>query len=147
MGASIHSGSAADVEQPTRERPARRVLIIEDNVDAAETLSEVVRLFELEVEVAFAGDAGLALAQTFAPDLVLCDLGLPGLSGYQVARAMRADPQLRRARLVAVSGYARSADVALALEAGFDEHAAKPLSLARLEAILRGACLDSCETR
>lgn len=123
-------------DDATAAARARRVLIIEDNVDAAEALSEVVRLFAAEVEVAYAGDAGLARARAFVPDLVLCDLGLPGLNGYQVARAIRADPALRRARLVAVSGYARSADVALALAAGFDEHEAKPLRLERLEAIL-----------
>ena len=76
---------------------ARRCLIIEDNVDAAESLSLLLQLTGHEADVAFDGSAGVEKARSFRPEVVLCDIGLPGdLDGYGVARAFRADPELRR---------------------------------------------------
>ena len=114
----------------------RRVLVIEDNVDAAESLRDVLELAEHIVEVAFSGSEGLEKAQRFAPDVVLCDIGLPGIDGYQVAREMRRDPALRKARLVALTGYAAPDDIAEARDAGFDDHLAKPPSPEKLEELL-----------
>jgi len=115
---------------------ARRVLLIEDNVDAAESLAELLRLDGHEVEIAPDGRSGLDRARAFAPEVVLCDLGLPDLSGYEVARALRAEPALAGTRLVAVSGYAQREDRARALEAGFDAHVAKPAPFEELAALL-----------
>jgi PAS domain S-box-containing protein len=114
----------------------RRVLIIEDNVDAADSLRDVLAFGEHEVEVAYNGPQGIAKAKEFRPDVVFCDIGLPGMDGFAVARAFRADDALRGVFLVALSGYALPEDVARAQAAGFDRHLAKPPSLEKLEKIL-----------
>jgi signal transduction histidine kinase/CheY-like chemotaxis protein len=113
--------------------PGRRVLVIEDNVDAAETLKEALELADHVVEVAYAGLEGLEKARTFRPDVVLCDIGLPGMDGYQIARTLRADPELRAISLVALTGYALPEDLEKARAAGFDRHLAKPPDLDELE--------------
>jgi signal transduction histidine kinase len=115
---------------------ARRVLLIEDNVDSAESLGEALELGGHEVAIAHSGPEGIEKARAFPPDVVLCDIGLPGMDGYAVARAMRKDPDLRSVYLVALTGYAAPEDVALSKESGFDVHLAKPPSLERLEKLL-----------
>jgi signal transduction histidine kinase len=113
---------------------AARVLVVEDNRDAAETLRDALELAGLVVTVAPDGTAGLAAARRLRPDVVICDVGLPGpLDGYDVARALRADPELRDTPLVALTGYAGPEDLAHARAAGFDRHLGKP---ARVEEVL-----------
>ncbi|HMA94463.1 MAG TPA: response regulator [Polyangiaceae bacterium] len=114
----------------------RRVLIIEDNLDAAQTLREVLELADHSVEIARDGTEGLAKARSFEPDIVLCDIGLPILDGYAVARQMRADPRLRSTFLVALSGYALNEDVERSKQAGFDRHIAKPASMEVIKSLL-----------
>lgn len=126
-------------EAPKPESAKARVLIIEDNADAATTLREVLEMLGHEVSVAYDGIAGVAKARACSPDVILSDIGLPGLDGYQVARTLRADPAFAGVRMIAVSGYALPADVSQSLEAGFDEHLAKPIDLGRLNALLDGA--------
>jgi CheY-like chemotaxis protein len=104
----------------------RDVLVIEDNTDAAEALADVLTLLGHRVRVARDGRSGLALARERKPDVILCDLGLPALEGYEVARTIRADASLRGTRLVALTGYGRAEDRQRALEAGFDAHLTKP---------------------
>jgi CheY-like chemotaxis protein len=131
---------AASQGQPTRPPPGRRrVLIIEDNPDFASSLRDLLALFWSECEVAIAktGQDGLRLARTFHPEIVLCDIGLPEVDGYQIARAFREDSELRSARLAALSGYARPEDLQQAAAAGFEWQLAKPLSLEKLDEILR----------
>jgi PAS domain S-box-containing protein len=118
----------------TRRR--RRVLVIEDNVDAADSLCEVLEFGEHEIAVTYNGPEGIEKAREFRPDLVLCDIGLPGMDGYDVARTFRSDEALKETYLVALSGYALPEDLQRAQEAGFDRHLAKPPSLERLEALL-----------
>ncbi|HYD50146.1 MAG TPA: ATP-binding protein [Terriglobales bacterium] len=122
--------------QQDRAIPARRVLVIEDNVDAAETLRQVLEVHGQQALVAFDGPTGLSRAREFLPDIVFCDIGLPGMDGYAVARAFRNDASLRRIQLIALSGYALPQDVQLAAEAGFDRHLAKPISFPELESVL-----------
>lgn len=107
----------------------RRVLVIEDNVDAADSLKELLELSGHDVEVASTGPEGLEKARAFGPDLVLCDIGLPEMTGYDVVRAMRADPALGDVRVIALTGYAGPDDVAKATQAGFDGHVAKPFTM------------------
>jgi CheY-like chemotaxis protein/two-component sensor histidine kinase len=116
---------AAAVERPPAT-PARRVLVVDDNVDAAASLSDLVSHFGHTVEVVHDGPAAVARMREVRPDIVLCDIGLPGMDGYEVARAVRADAGLRDVRLVAVSGYAQAEDRERAARAGFDAHVAKP---------------------
>jgi two-component system CheB/CheR fusion protein len=120
----------------TAGKVRRRVLIIEDNVDAADSLRDILAFDEHEVEVAYNGPQGIAKAQEFRPDVVFCDIGLPSMDGYEVARAFRADDALRGAFLVALSGYAMPEDLERASAAGFKRHLAKPPSLEKLGEIL-----------
>ncbi|HSQ63471.1 MAG TPA: response regulator, partial [Polyangiaceae bacterium] len=113
------------------------VLVIEDNVDAAESLRDALELDLNTVAVAGTGREGIEKARAFKPDVVLCDIGLPEMDGYAVARAMRADPELKKASLVALSGYASPEDVARARDAGFDRHVSKPPSIEALERVMR----------
>ncbi len=125
--------------EPRPGRPTgrgRRVLIIEDNVDAAASLRDVLQLCGHEVELAHDGPEGLATARAFLPEVVLCDIGLEEMDGYEVARAIRADDRLRGIFLVALSGYAQAEDVERAACAGFDRHVAKPPSPEQLEELL-----------
>jgi two-component system CheB/CheR fusion protein len=117
-------------------RTARRILVIEDNVDAADSLREALELAGHEVEVAYDGLDGLKKAREFKPEIVLCDIGLPEMDGYEVARAMRRDAELRSVHLVALTGYALPEDLAKAKEAGFDRHLPKPPSLEKLDEVL-----------
>jgi signal transduction histidine kinase len=93
------------------ERRARRVLVIEDNEDAAESLKDALALDEHEVALAFDGPHGLEKARSFKPEVVLCDIGLPGMDGYAVARAFRSDGELHHIALVALTGYALPEDL------------------------------------
>jgi PAS domain S-box-containing protein len=111
------------------------VIVIEDNVDAAETLADVLRTHGHHVRVATGGRTGIALAQQHKPDVILCDIGLPDLDGYEVARALRRNG-LSGVRLIALTGYAQSHDAERADEAGFDAHLAKPPPLETLLGML-----------
>jgi signal transduction histidine kinase len=111
----------------------RRVLVVEDNLDGAETLKEVLELLGHEVAVVNDGLSVLDRARAFKPEIVLCDIGLPGMDGYDVARQLRREPQLRDVRLVALTGYALPEDQQRAFAAGFSEHMAKPVKLEALE--------------
>jgi PAS domain S-box-containing protein len=122
-----------------RMAPSRRVLVIEDNVDAADSLREVLELGGHGVDVAHSAEEGLARARAFRPDVVLCDLGLPGMDGDAVARALRADPAFRDTMLVALTGYAAPEDISRSREAGFDHHVAKPPAYGVIEGILASA--------
>jgi PAS domain S-box-containing protein len=114
----------------------RTVLVIEDNLDAGETLAEILELQGHHVRVARDGRSGLKLAHELHPEVVLCDIGLPDIDGYEVARELRCDEALRATRLVALSGYAQPEDQQRAREAGFDAHLAKPPDLEELAMLL-----------
>lgn len=128
--------AAAPVRDVASNGGARRVLVIEDNVDAADSLREALEFGDRTVEVAYSGAEGIEKARAFRPDVILCDIGLPGMDGYAVARVMRGDPELSRVSLVALTGYALPEDVAMARAAGFDGHLAKPPTIEGLERVL-----------
>src|SRR5207302_8407216 len=106
----------------TAAHAPKRVLIIEDNVDTAETMRDILQFTGHEVAVAASGADALAAVDGFRPEVVLCDIGLPGMDGYEVARALRRDPAHARLALIAISGYAREEDRQRSLAAGFDLH-------------------------
>jgi signal transduction histidine kinase/PAS domain-containing protein len=124
-------------EEPAASRatPASgglRLLVVDDNVDAGETLAELLRVLGFEVRCAPDGESALALLENYRPHLGLLDIGLPGLDGYQLASMLRADARTRDMRLVALTGYGTEADRARALASGFDEHLVKPAAADRL---------------
>jgi CheY-like chemotaxis protein len=112
-----------------------RILIIEDDVDAAEVLRDVLELSRHVVEVASNGRTGVERAGTFNPSIILCDIGLPDIDGFEVGRRLRCDNGFHGC-LIAFTGYAHAEDVARAREAGFDFHLAKPLPPDELEIML-----------
>jgi CheY-like chemotaxis protein len=114
----------------------RRVLVVDDNVDAAASLCDLVAHFGHSVEAVHDGASAVAVARERHPDVVLCDIGLPGMDGYEVARTIRSEPDLRGVRLVAVSGYAQPEDLARARRAGFDAHVAKPADPAAIARLI-----------
>jgi PAS domain S-box-containing protein len=119
--------------------PSLSVLIVEDNVDAGETLAEVLRLEGHRTRIARDGRSGVAAFSEWRPDVLFCDIGLPDMTGYDVVRSVRAVAQGGPVYAVALTGYAQQEDVERARESGFDAHLAKPLSIERLEAVLAGA--------
>jgi PAS domain S-box-containing protein len=114
-----------------------RILIIEDNVDAAETLRDLLELLGHQAAVTHSGPSGVEMARRIRPDVVLCDLGLPGMDGYAVAAALRRDRAAAPSRLIAVSGYGQEEDVRRCVEAGFDAHLTKPVEFGSLQRILQ----------
>jgi len=127
----------AIIDEPeASESKALRVLIIEDNRDAAETLRDLLELTGHTVEVAYSGTLGVETARRFRPDVVLCDLGLPGMDGYEVAQVLRLDPSTATSRLIAVSGYGQAEDRQRSLDAGFDLHLTKPVDPLEIERVL-----------
>ena len=138
---TVPAKTVTEVCPPVEQAPIqpRRVLIIEDNRDAADTLCEVLDLLNHRASVAYSGDEGLEKVRTHRPDVVLCDIGLPGMSGHEVARAIRADSTLAGTTLIALSGYAAPEDLAQSQESGFDYHLAKPPSIEAIEHVLAEA--------
>ena len=118
--------------------PRRRVLIVDDNEDAANSLALILELGGHETASVYTAVDALQRAAAFRPDVVLLDIGLPGMDGYEVAQKMRELPGLRDIRLVAVTGYGRSDDRLRARDAGFDDHLTKPVEYAVLERTLAG---------
>jgi two-component system CheB/CheR fusion protein len=115
----------------------QRVLVVEDYVDSADLLRELLEVEGHTARVAGDGPSAISVARSFRPQVVICDIGLPGMDGYEVARRMRSDPTLRGAYLVAFSGYARPEDCERSAEAGFDLHLAKPLSMQTIERMMQ----------
>ncbi len=135
--ASAAAGTPASAV-PLSEEPGlrRRVLLVEDHAEFAEGMALLLRSWGHEVRVASDGAAALAAARTAVPDAVFLDVGLPGMSGYEVARQLRQLPGFDRTLLVAVTGYGREEDRRRAREAGFDEHLMKPVEANVLRALL-----------
>lgn len=117
-----------------------RVLVVDDNFDLVVLLAMSLRQNGYAVQTAYNGADGLSAATKWRPDIVLLDIGLPGLNGYEVARRLRADAASqsagRRMRLIAMSGYGREADLTLAREAGFEGHLTKPFEFKDLETLI-----------
>jgi len=112
------------------------VLVVDDNVDAAESLALLLKTLGHEATTAYDGPQAIEAARAVSPDLVICDLGMPGMSGYKVAEVLRARPEFRRVRLVALTGFGSPDDRRRSQEAGFDEHLVKPVAPETLEKVL-----------
>lgn len=124
-------------EQHTDAAPQRRrVLVVDDNRDAAQSLAELLTLSGHEARCAFSGDDALALAETFLPEVVLLDLGMPGRDGWSTVRAMRERAWAQHTSIIALTGWGQPQDHRRSTEAGFDDHLVKPVDLALLMRLL-----------
>jgi CheY-like chemotaxis protein len=117
--------------------PRRRILVVDDNVDAAESVSRLLRLRQHEVMVVHDGHAALAAAEQMNPEIILLDLGLPDLDGIAVARRLRERTEGPRPLLVATTGFGQAGDRARTAAAGFDHHLTKPIKLQDLNALVQ----------
>ncbi|WP_434382424.1 ATP-binding protein [Melittangium boletus] len=131
------SPAPAPVPESAPPPSTRRILVVDDNVDAADTLAELLQTWDHTVWQAHDGHAALKAAEEHRPDVVLLDIGLPGMDGYEVARRLRAGPLGPGLTLVALTGYGQASDRSRALEAGFDKHFVKPVDIDGLENFLR----------
>jgi two-component system CheB/CheR fusion protein len=130
-------GPSAVAETAEPGEITRRVLVVDDSSDGAETLARLLRADGLDVRTAVDGPSALAAAETFRPEVVLLDIGLPGMDGYQVAARLRQLPDTRAALLIALTGYGQDRDRRRAAEAGFDQHLTKPVDHPMLLRLLR----------
>ena len=121
---------------PSEPPSARRVLLVDDNVDAVESMEILLQAFGYEVATATHPDRALVQLETFAPAVAVIDIGLPGMDGYQLAGEIRRRLAGRPMRLIAFTGYGSADDVEKAVRAGFDAHLVKPVEIDRLLAVL-----------
>jgi PAS domain S-box-containing protein len=128
--------SARDGRGLSAESSVLRVLVVDDNRDAADSLAMMLELTGHEVRAAHDGLAALAEAERFEPDVILLDIGMPGMNGYEVAMRLRETPHGRHARIVALTGWGAEDDKRRAVEAGFDQHLTKPVDPASVGAVL-----------
>ena len=133
MTPPVHQPEGSPVSE---ERAGRRVLIIEDHRDAAESLQMLLELAGHEVQIAHDGEEALSLFESARPEVVLLDIGLPKLDGFEVARRLRSGGKNREILLVALTGYGQEGDRALSRDAGFDHHLVKPVEPATLMGLL-----------
>jgi CheY-like chemotaxis protein len=112
------------------------VLLVEDHPDSAETLTMLLQLLGHQVRSVHDGLAALDAVHAEVPDVMIVDIGLPGMDGYEVARRVRQDPKLRRVLLVALTGYGSEEDKRRALTAGFDHHLVKPITPEALDGLV-----------
>jgi signal transduction histidine kinase len=126
--------------KPAATEPAAasslRILVVDDNQDSACSMTLLLELQGHEVQVAHAGQVALKMAQESTPDVILLDIGMPGMNGYEVARQLRAQPVFADTLLVAVTGYGRASDVKQTESAGFDHHLVKPIDYEKLQSLL-----------
>ena len=117
-------------------KPTLRILVVDDNEDSAASMTLLLQLHGHDVVVANSGQAALSLAGEHRPDVILLDIGMPGMNGYDVARKLRAQPAFEDTLLVAITGYGRASDVQQTQAAGFDHHMVKPVDYEKLQALL-----------
>src|SRR3569833_3054218 len=136
--AQPESQSSASAAQENRQEQteAKRLLVVDDNIDAANTVADILRLLGNEVQVVHDGLTAVEAAMAMKPDIVLLDIGLPGLNGYEVARKLRSQESMRSVILVAVTGWGQDNDKRMAYQAGFDHHWVKPVGLEQLKKII-----------
>jgi CheY-like chemotaxis protein len=116
--------------------PSLRLLVVDDNEDSADCVSLLFEMSGHQTRTAHDGKGALHTARQFAPHIVFLDIGLPDMTGYEVARTFRADPRLASAKLIALTGFSSAEDKQKALDAGFDFHLTKPVELEVVRALL-----------
>ena len=127
------AGAQADQLPP---RSGKRLLVVDDNQDAADSLAMLLRLQGHEVRVAYSGMAALEMTKTYTPDVVFMDIGMPGMDGYEAARRIREQPGLGKVVLAALTGWGQQEDRRRTAEAGFNHHLVKPPEPKAVESVL-----------
>ena len=135
---SSPTGRSEALSNETRKQPDAgwHVLVVDDNVDSADSIAMLLQLSGHEVRVVYSGQAALETSIEYKPDIVLLDIGLPGMDGYEVARRLREHAALKEVKLIAVTGYGQDADRLQSQEAGFDYHLVKPVDAQKLQEVL-----------
>lgn len=128
------------LEMEFRSINSRRILIVEDNKDGADTLAMLLRMMGHEVSVAYSGVEGIRMAETLPLDVILLDIGLPGMNGYEVASQLRKLPGFRDTVFIAMTGYGQDEDRQRSLAAGFNHHLVKPVDPTVLKRLLESFC-------
>jgi CheY-like chemotaxis protein len=121
------SPTPAPPAPPLEPVSGRRVLVVDDNKDAAELIAEMLMVLGYATRVAYDGPSALEVAAEFDPEIALVDIGLPIMDGYELARRLRGDPRFGAIRLIAITGYGQEEDRRRSFEAGFDAHLVKPV--------------------
>lgn len=116
--------------------PMCRILVVDDNVDSATSLAALLKILGADVRVADDGSSALTTIDKYRPNVVLLDLGMPGIDGFEVARKIRQQPDFERVKLIALTGRGQEDDRRRTREAGFDYHLIKPADIAVLQALL-----------
>jgi CheY-like chemotaxis protein len=135
---SEEKGPTTGAQKTQSAVPRRRILVVDDNVDSAESLAVLLRLVGHEARTVFDGRQVLAAVEDYRPELVLLDIGLPGIDGYELARRLRLEPWAGQTKLVALTGYATEEDRSKAQAAGFDHHLVKPVDFQSLYRLVEG---------
>lgn len=135
QGEATHQAELQN-EQVSAAGQLQRVLVVDDNADAADTVAMMLLLERHQVQVAYDGVSGIDLAEQFSPDVAILDLGLPGMDGLEMARRLRGVRALRRLKLFALTGNGQELDMTAAREAGFDHHLTKPAKAEDLSRLL-----------
>jgi len=125
--------SSAETAQPTQ---AWRVLVVDDNIDSADSITSLLEASGHDVKVAYSAEKALEMAAEYQPEIMLLDIGLPEMDGYEVAKRLRQNPQLKDLRLIALTGYGQDSDRQRSREAGFDAHVVKPVDWRNLSELL-----------
>jgi CheY-like chemotaxis protein len=126
----------AETSRRVQPLPSRRILIVDDSRDGGESLAMLLRVLGAEVALAHSGRVALECVDTFHPDVVLLDIGMPGMDGYEVARRIRANPTHRHISLIALTGWGQDEDRQRSTAAGFDHHLVKPADIDQLRQLL-----------
>jgi CheY-like chemotaxis protein len=135
--AGTGSSARVDSAQQPQRHVAARVLVVDDNKDAAELLAEALRAMGHRADAVFDPLAALKAIPQFSPDVVLLDIGLPVMDGYELAEKIRHTSGGNSVRLFAVTGYGQTADRRRSLESGFEHHLSKPVDLEKLDGLIR----------
>jgi CheY-like chemotaxis protein len=134
--ASAPTTPVAGKERPASVLPPRQVLVVDDNRDAAQSLGMLLRVLGADVRVAFSGPEALSAIAARRPDVVLLDIGMPGMDGHEVAREIRQQPDLAHVTLIALTGWGQEEDRRKSESAGFDFHLTKPADMSALQTLL-----------
>ena len=127
---------AKEPSLPASPRPPRRILVVDDNRDSASTLSMILVHWGHEVRTEFDGEAAIATSEAFRPEVILLDIGLPKLDGYEVCRRISKEPWSEGITVIALTGWGQDEDKARAREAGFQHHLVKPVDFSKLQELI-----------